>query len=54
MSGASDFVRDVVSEKAATVREMAGAAVDEAKEQGLTPEGAGEALRTIGDKLGAR
>jgi hypothetical protein len=53
MGEASDFVRDVVSEKAAKVREMAGAAVDEAKEQGLTPEGAGEALRTIGDKLGA-
>jgi hypothetical protein len=54
MGGASDFVREVVSEKAANVREMAGAAMDEAKEQGLTPEGAGEALRTIGDKLGAR
>jgi hypothetical protein len=53
MGEASDFVRDVVSEKATKVREMAGAAVDEAKEQGLTPEGAGEALRTIGDKLGA-
>jgi hypothetical protein len=53
MGDASDFVRDAVSEKAAKVREMAGAAVDEAKEQGLTPEGAGEALRSIGDKLGA-
>jgi hypothetical protein len=53
MGDASDFVRDAVSEKAAKVREMAGAGVDEAKEQGLTLEGAGEALRTIGDKLGA-
>jgi len=53
MGEASDFVRDVVSEKAAKVREMASAAVDEAKEQGFTPEGAGEAFRTIGDKLGA-
>ena len=53
MGEASDFVRDAVSEKAAKVREMADAAVDEAKAQGLTPEGAGEALRTIGDKVGA-
>jgi hypothetical protein len=53
MGDASDFVRDAVSEKVAKVREMAGAGVDQAKEQGLTLEGAGEALRTIGDKLGA-
>ncbi len=53
MGEASDFVRDAVSEKAAQVREILGAAVDEAKVQGLTPEGAGEAFRTIGDKLGA-
>jgi len=53
MGDASDFVRDAVLEKATKVREMAGAGVDQAKEQGLTLEGAGEALRTIGDKLGA-
>jgi histone H3/H4 len=53
MGDASDFVRDAVSEKAAKVREMAGAAADEAKKQGLTPEGAGEAMRTLGDKLSA-
>jgi hypothetical protein len=52
MGEANDFVRDAVSEKVTKVSEMAGAAVDEAKEQGLTPEGAGEALQTIGDKLG--
>ena len=53
MGGASDFVREAVSEKAAQVKEMADAAVHEAKAQGLTPEAAGEALRTIGDKIGA-
>jgi hypothetical protein len=53
MGGASDFVRDAVSEKAAQVKEMADAAVHEAKAQGLTPEAAGEALRAIRDKVGA-
>jgi len=53
MGGASDFVREAVSEKAAQVKEMADAAVHEAKAQGLTPEAAGEALRAIGDKVGA-
>ena len=52
MGDASDFVRDAVSEKVAKVREMAGAGVDQAKEQGLTLEGAGEALRTIGGATG--
>jgi hypothetical protein len=32
---------------------MADAALHEAKAQGLTPEGAGEAVRMIGDKVGA-
>jgi hypothetical protein len=53
MGGASDFVREAVSEKAAQVKEMADAAVHEAKAQGLTPEAAGEALRVVGDKVGA-
>jgi hypothetical protein len=53
MGGASDFVREAVSEKAGQVKEMADAAVHEAKAQGLTPEAAGEALRAIGDKMGA-
>jgi hypothetical protein len=53
MGGASDFVRDAVSDKAAQVKEMADAAVHEAKAQGLTPEAAGEALRAISDKVGA-
>jgi hypothetical protein len=52
MGGASDLVRETVSEKAVQVKEMAEAAVGEAKAQGLTPEAAGEALRTIGDKVG--
>ena len=53
MGDASDFVREAVTEKAAQVKEMADAALHEAKAQGLTPEAAGEALRTIGDKVGA-
>jgi len=53
MGGASDFVREAVSEKAAQVKEMADAAVHEAKAQGLTPGAAGEALRVVGDKVGA-
>ncbi len=51
MSDASDFVRDAVSEQTAKVRKMADAAVDEAKQQGFTPKAAGDALRTIGNKL---
>jgi hypothetical protein len=53
MGGASDFVRDAVSEKAAQVKEMADSAVHEAKAQGLTPEAASEALRAISDTVGA-
>jgi hypothetical protein len=53
MGGASDFVREAVSEKAAQVKEMANAAVHEAKAQGLTPRAAVEGLRAIGDKVGA-
>jgi hypothetical protein len=53
MGGASDFVRDAVSGKAAQVKEMADAAVHEAKAQGVTTEAAGEALRAISDKVGA-
>jgi len=53
MGEASDFVRGAVTEKAAEVKEMADAALHEAKAQGLTPEGAGEAVRMIGDKVGA-
>jgi hypothetical protein len=49
MGDASDFVREKVSEKASEVtgqvKEMANAAMDEAKAQGITPE-------TIGDVLG--
>jgi hypothetical protein len=53
MGEASDMVRETVSEKAGQVKEMAAAALGEAKAQGLTPEGASEALRIIGDKVSA-
>src|ERR1700732_3646369 len=53
MGDASNFVRETVTEKAAQVKEMADAALHEAKAQGLTPEAAGEALRTVGAKVGA-
>jgi uncharacterized protein YukE len=51
MGEASDFVRETVTDKAAQVKEMANTAVNEAKAQGLTPEAASGALRTIGDKV---
>jgi hypothetical protein len=53
MGEAGDHVRDAVTEKAAQVKEMADAALHEAKAQGLTAGAAGEALRTIGDKVSA-
>jgi len=53
MGGASDFVRETVTEKAASVKEMAGAVLHEAKAQGLTPQAAGEAVRTVAGKVGA-
>jgi hypothetical protein len=56
MGEASDFVREKVSEKAADltsqVKEIADAAVDEAKTQGITPKTVGEALRAVGSKIG--
>ena len=53
MGQASDSVREAVSEKTAEVREMADAALHEARVQGLTPEAAGDVLRTLGDNAGA-
>jgi hypothetical protein len=57
MGDASDFVRETVTEKADQVKdqvkETADAALRESKAQGLTPEAAREALRTIGHKVGA-
>jgi hypothetical protein len=53
MGETSDFVRDTVTEKAARVKDMADAAVQEVKAQGLTPEAAGKALHTLGEKAGA-
>jgi hypothetical protein len=51
MGETSDFVRDTVSEKVAQVKDMADVALLEAKAQGLTPEAAGKALHTLGERL---
>ncbi|HEU5017100.1 MAG TPA: hypothetical protein VFT69_03915 [Pseudolabrys sp.] len=51
MGDASDFVREAATETAAEVKRMANAAVEEAQNQGLTPEAAGEALRNAGKKM---
>jgi len=48
---ASDSVREAVAEKTEALKEMAAAAVNEAKAQGLTPKAAGEARRMVGDKV---
>ena len=53
MGEASDFVRNTVTEKAAQVKDMADAALQEVRAQGLTPEAAGKALNTLGEKVGA-
>jgi hypothetical protein len=53
MGEASDFVRETVTDKAAQVKEMANVALHEAKAQGLTPEAASGALKTIGEKVGS-
>jgi hypothetical protein len=53
MGETSDFVRDTMTEKAAQVKDMADAALQEVKAQGLTPESAGKALHTLGEKVGA-
>jgi hypothetical protein len=53
MGETSNFIRDTVTEKAAQVKDMADAALQEVKAQGLTPEAAGEALYTLGEKVGA-
>jgi hypothetical protein len=53
MGETSDFIRDTVTEKVAQVKDVADAALHEAKVQGLTPRAAGEALRTLGEKVGA-
>lgn len=51
MGAASDFVRETVTDKVAEAKEIAGAALQEAKAQGLTPKAAGEALRVVGEKV---
>jgi hypothetical protein len=53
MGETSDFIRDTVTEKAAQVKDMADAALQEVKAQGLTPAAAGEAMHTLGEKVGA-
>jgi hypothetical protein len=42
-----------VTEKAARVKAIADAALEEVKAQGLTPEAAGKAVHTLGEKVGA-
>jgi hypothetical protein len=55
MGDASASVRDKVSEKAADltgqVKEIANAALDEAKNQGITSKTVGETLRAVGSKI---
>jgi hypothetical protein len=55
MGDASTSVRDKVNEKAADltrqVKEIADAALDEAKTQGITPKTVGETLRAVGSKI---
>jgi hypothetical protein len=53
IGGTSDFIRDTVTEKAARVKEIADAALQEVRAQGLTPEAAGKAVHTLGEKVGA-
>jgi hypothetical protein len=53
MGEASDFIRDTVTVKVTQVRDMADAAAQELKAQGFTPQAAGEALHTLGEKVGA-
>jgi hypothetical protein len=56
MGEASDLVREKISETAANltgqVKEIADAALDEAKNQGITPKTVGETLRAVGTKVG--
>jgi hypothetical protein len=55
MGEASDLVREKVSETAANltdqVKEVADAALDEAKNQGITPKTVSETLRAVGSKV---
>jgi hypothetical protein len=55
MGEASDRLRDKVSEKtseiAGQMKQMADAALDEAKAQGITPEKVGETLQALGNKV---
>jgi hypothetical protein len=53
MGETSDFIRDTVTEKAAQVKDMADAALQEVKAQGLTPEATGKALHALGEKVSA-
>jgi hypothetical protein len=51
MCEASEAMRNTATEKAAQVKEMAEAALHEAKTQGMTPGTAGAAVRTLADKM---
>jgi hypothetical protein len=55
MAEVSDFVREKVSEKAAEItgqmKQMADAALNEAKAQGITPETVGDAVQALANKV---
>jgi hypothetical protein len=52
MGETSDLIRDTVMEKAAQVKDMADAALQEVKAQGLTPQATSEALHSLGETAG--
>jgi len=54
MGGVSDALRETVTDKIGEVKEMADAAVKEAKVQGLTPDAASEAIRGVAAKVHER
>jgi hypothetical protein len=54
MGKASGYVHEKVSQTASQVKEVANAAIDETRAQGLTPQVAKEAVREIGRAVGNR
>jgi len=57
MGEAAQALRETVSETTSQVKgqvkEMASAAMEEAKKQGITPDAAGDALQSLGEKVSA-
>jgi len=51
MGEASEQLQEKISETAGEAKDMANAALEEAKAQGFTPKAAGDALRSVGNKL---